>query len=194
MISSQQFLGIAPPWGTVSGFLPLLQSMDSSVPPTTATGPQNGNVGWQMFGWDDDTLDTYEISSQFFWNQAAGWMGWPTITETVAPTPVVSLPVSTPVSNPVATTPPVTQVVTSTPGASIVTAVPVSSTVLPVVAPITSQIATTTPGASISPATVTPTATGDVMVAGVDLSQIPWYLWLGAAGLAVWALSSKGGR
>lgn len=50
-----------------------------------------------------------------------------------------------------------------------------------------------TPGSNVSSSTGAPSTGSDIVVGGFDLSTVPWYLWVGAAGLAVWAMS-KGGH
>jgi hypothetical protein len=57
--------------------------------------------------------------------------------------------------------------------------------------PSSSQVVTGTPGSSIgTPVTATP-ASGDVVIGGFDLSQIPWWGWAIAGGAALLLLKGK---
>lgn len=51
-------------------------------------------------------------------------------------------------------------------------------------------IATGTPGANVSAATGAP-ASSDVVVGGFDLSQVPWYWWVGGAAVLAFAFGGK---
>ena len=86
-----------------------------------------------------------------------------------APSPAIPAPVlqTTPVSLPAA---PLTQ-----------------QSTLTAVAPSTSQVVSATPGASTAAA-----SSSDLVVGGIDLSQIPTWGWLLAGGLALWAFWPSG--
>ena len=72
----------------LSQFLGILRGLDSSVPQDTTTANATpGNLGWMMTGWSNSDMNTTQISSQYFWNTATSYLGWPSTASTVTTTP-----------------------------------------------------------------------------------------------------------
>ena len=164
MVSSSAFLGAAPSYGSVETFLSLLRSLDPTVPADATTqNAQPGNLGWQIFGWGNDDLNNSQISSQFFWNRAASYFGWPAVAPTVP--------------------------ATSAGGPDSLPAVVFPTPALPVLAvapPSASQVVSGTAGSSVSAGQ----AAQPVAVAPVS-PGLPWWVWALAFGGGAWWLWSK---